>query len=325
MLKTVEEIDKHFHTRGSLVFEQLAPTIRDCEQRYLLPLLGKDLFDHLAQKYEDESGTNDEKEAIDKCQAALVRLSMASVMPLLRIQVGGVGVSEPSAEHVSQVRQWVAQQSEESLFESGDIALEVLVQFLENKASSFPQWTSLEKRNRQKKLIISNAEELTAWVQITSGYRTYRSLFPFLERAEVFDLAQALGDTLLGKIKESRVTEPTDEAEREALKNLLEQLKPCAAYYAMAYAVQELNFSQTGTRLRLVNTSFGVYGLKTVSPISPEYASAIAENFRKTANQYLSYALKWATGVPVLSTVLPAVTKNSRQQPDNNGRKSFFV
>lgn len=82
---------------GRIVYCQLRPFIRKAEKKYILPVIGKELFDELKTAIVDRTLTEVQKDLINEIREALSEWSLQYAIPFLRIEIVD-GLLEPALD-----------------------------------------------------------------------------------------------------------------------------------------------------------------------------------------------------------------------------------
>ena len=94
-----EEFKEFLPVNVTCSFRSLAPAIAQCEDKYLLPILGETLFSRLAAYYEGGTHDNELLEALLKrSQYAVVRLAYWQDYDLLSVSMSDKGAADNAGE-----------------------------------------------------------------------------------------------------------------------------------------------------------------------------------------------------------------------------------
>lgn len=263
--------------------EVLQPHINDSEQAFLLPVLGKELFDALAT------------DAVAVSPAA----ATTAILPHLRKPVawnayyrffkkpiGSLshsGFYKKSFEHAERPSKWEIDSLKEELICAADKALDDLIAFLRENIEDYPLWESSSYFASNKSLIIQNAEQFDAYVKIGCSSRVFQRVLPYRQRAER-NLKRTICGDLYAVILDSLSGDVAMTPEIEAL---LPYLRAMIAHETMSVAILQVPFYRYGDDVMSWTYSDGTLTKNGLTSMESRHRAELYKQFYEDARQDL--------------------------------------
>ena len=121
----------------------LLPYILMAQDRYILPILGTDLYDKLISDIQGSSLAGDYLTLLQSyIQPALVQFSFATVVPFLRLRFVNNSVVTMSSENGASVSHSDLKPLISASMDQGEFLRERLIDYIRNNTSSFSEYSS---------------------------------------------------------------------------------------------------------------------------------------------------------------------------------------
>ena len=121
----------------------LLPYILMAQDRYILPILGTDLYDKLISEIQGSSLAGDYLTLLQSyIQPALVQFSFATVVPFLRLRFVNNSVVTMSSEQGNSVSHSDLKPLISASMDQGEFLRERLIDYIRNNTSSFSEYSS---------------------------------------------------------------------------------------------------------------------------------------------------------------------------------------
>lgn len=253
LFKSTEEVKKHISVNHNFELEDIAPSVRQAAQKYIIPAISKAFYHELLEAYK---GTPDEKQqkAIEHVQAAMANYTYFLYAPVGFVQIGNAGIQEANTESATAARQWVTYDLKKALLEAGDIGLDALLEFLEENADDYETWKDSAAYTINRELFINNATVFSKFTNIQNSRRTFLALRPFIAKAERFFITPTISTELFQELKTAlKENTITEEQQR-----VIDLIQPALAQLALHKAIPEIIFqvSAEGIRVQSWNNGF---------------------------------------------------------------------
>jgi len=287
-----EEFRKYIAVNISLSFDNLRPYIDSAERKFLMPLLGKSLYDQLITFYNsDQTGTDSQiwKTFLERCQAAVINLALLNAYPVLNAFISDSGISRT---HDKEKALFKYQEDAliDSFKENGFNGLDDVLEYLEANISKFDKWKESANYTLIKKSIIKSTSEFNAVYNIGNSRIVFLQLKPFINQIIDLELPSILGEDLVNRITTSLESETPD----EKITNLLPDLRKTIVFSSIALGIDELglNITERGSLFTLKTEGDG--NTEQQFP-GQEYLAMLQSKNQKTANKYFSRLVRYIT------------------------------
>jgi hypothetical protein len=128
---------------GSVDDDLLLPYILMAQERYILPVLGTDLYNKLISDIQGSSLTGNYLTLLQNyIQATLVQFSFATCLPFLRLRMSNNSVVTMNTENGSSVSHNDLKPLINASIDHGEFLRERLIEYISNNTSSFPEYSS---------------------------------------------------------------------------------------------------------------------------------------------------------------------------------------
>jgi hypothetical protein len=219
-------------------------------EKYLLPVLGQSLLDHLEEYGNIREEQTGEDGTLEKLRIRVLRVlwpfQMAELAQELAVSVSGMGISVVRTDSVAPISDEKLSALRSSLYNRGYQETEGLIRFLITKEADYPQWT--EKPNLLGQFF-NYSEEFIRFVPLKDNTALqFHNLKPAIERVRATNLCELLGNDLVHFLIENLYNTQAELCIRTVL------------YYArclVAYpvAVEELGLSAYYKNIEIATTS----------------------------------------------------------------------
>jgi hypothetical protein len=228
--------------------QEFTSGIESTLEKYLLPVLGQSLLDHL----EDYCVVREEAEdgVLERLRIRVLRVlwpfQMAELAQELAVSVSGMGISVVRTTSVAPISDEKLSALRSTLYNRGYQETEGLIRFLITKEADYPQWT--EKANLLGQFF-NYSEEFTRFVPLKDNTALqFHNLKPALERVTATNLCELIGNNLVNFLIENLYNTQAELCVRTAI------------YYArclVAYpvAVEELGLPAYYKNIEIATTS----------------------------------------------------------------------
>jgi hypothetical protein len=338
-----EEFKKYLPVNINLRFETTASHIALCEENYIRPLLGKRLFERLANfnagnlsDNEDETvGTevteeNNEstesnvdendcvKTLIEKVRFALIRLAIWKGYDIISVNISDVGVSA-EVDKENRLFRYQEENIKRSLKEEGFNYLDNILEYLEENANSFPEFDDSQYKLSNVDSLIRNTAMFNKCYNIDNSRLVFLKMQQYIRDVELIELQHRIGSDFYKELLEADETELKYDV-------ILPAIRLFIVYYAVAEGIGELHKLPTERGL-LFETST----MEDVQ-ISPVYQNQIMETRARCverAEQHLAFVIHILKNHP---SDFPEYTSFAGDSPedgvmhfDNTNKKIFLA
>lgn len=236
-------------------FVQVKPTIKMVEQQHIIPFIGKELYKTLDDAYTAATDETlaDEKlvSLLDMCRSVIGPMVCYYYTPKAEVQLSGSGAQRTESETNKTAYQNQVVNYREQLLREGEMATELLLQFLEDNKTDYATWQSSDAFKDYRSLFIKFGGEFDKLFTSASPYRNYWAMRSKMLDVEQNNIRTIIGDTLFDSLKEKDQDPasypPPLEGPGEVggftdkEKDLLFKIKKVTAYLTVCFSIPFLN------------------------------------------------------------------------------------
>lgn len=328
LLTKETELRNYVSVGLALKIKTLGPAIHDVEQKEVLPLLGRSLFDSLNAAYNNGAPADPAAAPLallPYTQRIIANLALADTMDVSQVSITEAGITRLEREDEKSAYHYQKIEAQQYFKRIGYNAQEDLLSYLEENLTTYPGWKNSEAYKAAKRFFISSATDFSHYYNINNSRLTFRSMLYLMERAEQFQIKDVIGADLFTEIK----TQLQADTLSDANKKLLDYIKPALAYLTIADAALELSLTVTPQGLLLTQIAGGGSSQESKAPEEAKLeklrgrAEAAGQRY---LNELRKYLLKTAsdTVYPLFynSDLYPKTTNSSPERgeepPANN-------
>ena len=234
LLTERREIDIFLPTSVQESAESILTLAADAEETYLLPVLGRPLFDHVDELYQqvtldddwflpqNRKGSSPQQKLIRLCQEVVVYMTLANNAGLFSVSLNDAGLNTPSTQGYEEADEKRIDRFVKDAWKKGHRAIDRLLLFLEEDATdTFAQnFTRLWKSSRyfyeNHDTLFTTAVEFNRYVNIDESREWFVQLLPDIRFCQDTYLAPQVGYTLMEELTDA-LTSPREDIADEHL------------------------------------------------------------------------------------------------------------
>jgi len=229
---------------------QALPGIAFAEEKYLLKIIGDELYNELQDAYDHDELTTDDIALLDKCRAVIVPFAFVEDAAFKQVLLSDNGFVVLENTGSRKPWKWEYNNAIEGMMQRGYSNQEILIRYLKQNTGTFSAWSSSPYNDAQNFFIIRDGGDLQGLVALEQPHRVYMGLRPiFAAIAENYlkpILSEEYYEALNNRIKNETTTQYDD--------NILPKLRLAAARIAMVMASNEQNVVFSGTSFTIIDT-----------------------------------------------------------------------
>lgn len=224
LLTERREIDIFLPTSVQESAESILTLAADAEETHLLPVLGRPLFDHIDELYQEVALNDDwylpqnrkdtppEQRLIRLCQEVVVYMTLADNAGLFSVSLNDAGLNTPSSQGYEEADEKRIDRFVKDAFKKGHRAIDRLLIFLEEDARSeepkfAEHWKSSRYFYENHDTLFTTAVEFNRYVNIDESREWFVKLLPDIRFCQDTHLAPQVGYTLTDSLVRS-LTQP---------------------------------------------------------------------------------------------------------------------
>ncbi len=243
LVRTSAILKEYAQIAANWPYEDLEPSLRMVELKYIVPVLGKDLYDVLdaaiTAATEQDPLNPDFVDLVHQC-----RMAIGPLFCFFHADKADILFSASGMQRRETTTNKVAYQEQRSKFKEanlkeGEEALEMLQQFIEFNQEDYPEWLDSDNFKKYKSLFIKTGTEFNDIFPSATPYRNYWALRPRMQQIEETVIRKLLGDDLYNELKEEDAKKDPAFIDEELI--LLDKLKKAIANLTVALAIPFIN------------------------------------------------------------------------------------
>lgn len=252
LFKDSNTVKLYAHLTGELDLFSIKRTMQTVEDKYLLPVLGKELYTAFTTAYtaaaDDAAFNLDATNAklLDQCRRVTGPLFCYHFVPKTDVQVSDSGVQRTETATNKTAFQYQNTNYREENFSEGQNAIEMLIQFLEDNTADYTRWADSKEFKKYRSLFIKTAADFSDLYPSATPYRNYWAFRAKILDVEENQIRPFLGDVLFDALKLKDQDTVPSFSNYETL--LLFKLKKAIAYFSVAFSVPfiAVNINENG-------------------------------------------------------------------------------
>jgi len=236
LITTIEELKKKLPVAYSNIASKM-PTFEMAEERYLLDILGQDLYAELNEAVAAEELSAAQALLLDRCQAVIAPFAYVLNLPFLQTQLTDNGLQRKEPENSRGAFRWEFNAVVDALNDLGYTAQEKLILFLKANATDFPAWANSPYNDIENFSLIRDGGDIRNVLGLQQPHRCFLMLRPIFSSVYQLYLEGAIGKEFYQALSARIVAGITTAQDKE----LLASLRMAAARLCMKHAAQELS------------------------------------------------------------------------------------
>lgn len=279
-----QEFKKFLPVNVNCNFRSLAPALAQAENKYIVPILGTQLFSRLVTYYTDATITRNDclSLLLEMCQYAVVRLAYWQDYDVLSVSMSDKGAADNAGE--ARLYRYQADALKERLKNDGFDQLDTILEFCENNANNLTEFASSDYVTTLHNSVIANTRQFNSIYDIHHSRLVFLKMKYYIKLTEDIELTHRLGDDFVNEIHNADLSNPR-------YIRIMEDIQKFVVFWAVAEAIKELHQIPTDKGLIFqVSEAVGNSSIKT-QIVAAEELNATAQNYKNRAERYLSKAI----------------------------------
>lgn len=294
-------------------FVQVKPTIKMVEQQHIIPFIGKELYKTLNDAYTSaaDEALEDEKliPLLDMCRSVIGPMVCYYYAPKAEVQLSGAGAQRQESDTNKTAYQNQVVNYREQLLREGEMATELLLQFLEENKADYPDWQASDAFKDYRSLFIKSGGEFDKLFTSASPYRNYWAMRSQMLDVEQNNIRRTIGDDLFTYLKD-KDQDPAGTF-TDAEKDLLFKVKKVTAYLTVCFSIPFLNVKIDANGISVISPnavqndalSKRQAAADNMLDVLIKKCEAAAESWTNNLTQYLNDNIPDFPGWPVTLSV----------------------
>lgn len=205
---------------SNINFPSLRPKIQSAELQYLIPIIGRELYNHVDEWYTAEGPEGPESEILPYMQKVVASWALHHFIAIAEVSISDGGVFRTETDNSKTAYQNQVNNLRKELMLEAQQAENLLLQYLDaiippdqgegNGADLKAMWVSSPEFIRYRSLFIKNAIEFQQIFHSAQPYRNYHAIRPIL-----YDVQNLILPAIISRTFYAALLEKNKEAEAE--------------------------------------------------------------------------------------------------------------
>jgi hypothetical protein len=324
------KLQEYAQLSGEVNYVGLKPTLRIVEQKYILTVLGKELYEELDTAY--TAATNESslsvrlKNLLTQCRMVAGPMFCVMYAPKSDVLLSDSGMQRTETTNNKTAYQYQGTKFIEANLREAEDATELLLQFLEINKVDYPTWVNSDQFKEYKILFIKTGGAFDTFFPSASPQRNYFAMRQKMIDVEQIHIKKMLGSTLYTDLKTKDVAGTTSEKEKE----LLFKIKKAVANLTVAFAIPFLNVKINAEGLSVMaSASFSTNDAQNVrQQVMDKSLSSFREACLTTGQEWIKEAQEYLTANQsdfTSWTGFTTATTVSTESPNKNFITTFGI
>jgi hypothetical protein len=250
LLTTREELQKYISTTAAMDVDVLKPYLQQAEQKYLLPILGKELYVDVQSCYYDKEKECEnaiQKGLIEHCQNAEAHLAYYIGYPVLSVNIGNAGFHRVESDKQKTMFKYQELSLQDYFLQTGYDLLEQLIDYLEAHIDEekLAKWKSSAAADYRKYFINSATLFTEFYSPLKCSRLIYQNLRSAMDATEQLDIRPILGAPLFDRFKLLITDRTITDTDNKPYADLLPYIQRPIAYLTIQRGYIQLGPSLT--------------------------------------------------------------------------------
>jgi|GEM_PF-1964398 len=255
LITSISDIQAYLNISKNYKFATLKPFVDLAEQEYIEPLISAELYAELVGA---NSPSSEQTKLMYLIRGALANYALFEAIPHINTHVSELGIQQSYNDDLDSSRpatNQAANKLEQSYQRNGYRFADRVLQYLEEKHASFSTWVQSDAFTLTRNNFNTSKSEFQKYVYQVGSLKTYQALRPHLNNAELQYVEPVIGTTLFNALKAALIAEISESTPlTDANFDLLQKIKPVAAYYSLLEALSFLPLEIRGNGLYIIET-----------------------------------------------------------------------
>lgn len=291
IIKNIDTVRNYVGINRDMNFASVQAYIRSAEQNYIIPLVGKEIYDVVNAAV---NSTDPMPAAITAVlpyfEAPIATLAILAYIPTGNVIISDAGIFMSHEENMKPAALWAKEELQEFLKTTGYADLEALIDFLIDNSDDYPAFAAADAYKKFRGHFVSFTSEFNEIYDINASYRTFSRLKSVCHNIESDTIKGLLGVEYFEELIE-KITDGDANADD---KKVIPMIQRAVVFLTVAEACETLpiEFTDEGLIIRSINSN-NVNRLTTAAPqssilIKKNYAYSKGQEYLREVKEYLN-------------------------------------
>lgn len=175
----------------------LLPNFDRAEQKYLLPLIGPDLYAQYVAMYDANNAAGFHIQVLKNMQLVAATHAILDELGTYTTTITDAGIQTHQTANMPRVFGWEYKEFKSALQDAAADSVDVLLQSLWLNKAGLPAWTASDAFKQFKSLLIKTANDFNAIHRLFQPQRTFYAIQTVIRDCQEQMIIQTIGDSLV--------------------------------------------------------------------------------------------------------------------------------
>jgi hypothetical protein len=324
----LEEIRRYLPISSATSFSNISPFIQAAEVAYILPLLGRQLYELLTQFYESSGemeGISPESkplyvQLIEHIQRSLINLTYWSAFDFMNTLMNDAGFHRRESDTEKTLYKYQEESLKAGFKNNGFDALDTMLAYLEEHIADFPLFRESPNYTERRSCIIADTATFNRIFNINNSRLVFLKVARFMTQVEDFEIQGCLGAELYTRVKAEIIKAEPD----EKILRLIPYLQKPIAHLSIAKASFQLGINVNDKGLFFESQDSTMTNSTKTSPLTDQQYWYLAKASEGAGMAYLEM-LRGFLAVHPGDYPEYRLPSGSALIRDNSGKKSYWA
>lgn len=283
IIKDITTVKKYVGINSDMNFASVQSYLRSAEQNYIIPLVGKEIYDVVNNAVNSADPLSPAITAVlPYFEAPIATLGILAYIPTGNVIISDSGIFMSQEETLKPAALWAKEELQEFLKTTGYSDLEALVDFLIDNSDDYPAFAAADAYKKFRGHFVSFTSEFNEIYDINASYRTFSRIKSVCHNVE--------NDTIKGLIGteyfEELIEKITDGDANADDKKAIQMIQRAVVFLSIAEACDTLpiEFTDEGLIIRSINSN----NVNRLTAAAPQSSLTLKKNYAlNKGNEYL--------------------------------------
>ena len=322
LINSIIQIREYVPISAMTEYETVKPAIAAAERQYIKPVLGKELYDELAEL--DDTASDKQKELLDLVRSSLANLTMFKGFDTMNVMFDESGFKRSSEN--SSLYRYQEENLKNGFKEEGFNGIDFVLEYLQANLSDFDNFKSSDFYQEMKGSFFPTTRDFNNIYGINNSRLVFLQISRFFNRVLDFEIIPVLGQELYSKLIEEMKKE-ADQNPNADLLALVPYVQKPLAFLSIHSAINEIGMQMTDKGFYFETQASGGDSNINTDIITGEQAAVIGHNALVNGERYKNGLLEYlkANAEIYADFVQTELNTVNPYQRDNTGKRTFFA
>jgi hypothetical protein len=262
------------------------PNFERAEGKYIIPIIGRTLYDTLVAAYDAESLDADETTLVKKLRLVIAAYAFKDELGLTNVTITDSGPKKLASGSTERVFGWEYADLKNALITAATDGVDVLLAYLFDNKDLFPEWIGSEEYSKINSLLIKTGTDFhDNGFSLFQPSRTFYAMRGIMTDVQRLFIEEAIGKDLLAYLRDLAIDDQEDEE-----KEIIGYLKKAIAFFTIIAACKKYAVSFTDSGFTILGERFSNVDNQVAQAPDPRLLQMSIASCQAEGDSYLELA-----------------------------------